>query len=202
MSEDRLHHQDGAGRRRLFLLPIAILMSMMALFSYALSTGDPSRLPSALIGKPVPAFNLPRVEGLELAGKPMPGLSNVDLARGEVSIVNVWASWCVPCREEQPVLARLAARAKAPLLGINHKDAAADAKGFLATYGNPFQRIGADRDGRVSIDFGVYGVPETFIVDGKGRIAFRHVGPITDTDIVTVLMPAIAQAQRTTTASP
>lgn len=176
-------------------LPVALFAGLAGLLYLALFWGDPSEVPSALIGKPVPDFDLPPVAGLE----GVPGLSSADLARGKVSVVNVWASWCVPCRDEHPVLEALALRlARAgdgQLVGLNYKDAPENARRFLGTLGNPFSAIGADRTGRVAIDWGVYGVPETFIVDGQGRIVYRHVGRIAPSQLDSVIMPAIAKAR-------
>ncbi len=176
-------------------LPLAVFAGLAALFYVALYSGDPSRLPSALIGKPVPDFALPPVEGLADNGKPVPGFGAADLRKGEVSIVNVWASWCVPCRTEHPFLVSLKEKSKAPLYGLSYKDEAPAARRFLGRYGNPFTAVGADRAGRTAINWGVYGVPETFIVDGRGRIVYKHVGPIDDQAIATKLLPAIAEAR-------
>lgn len=176
-------------------LPLLAFVALAGLFLVALFSGDPSRLPSALVGRPVPAFELPPVEGLMRAEAPVPGFASADLAVGKVSIVNVWASWCGPCHEEHPFLVALAARTKAPLFGIDYKDDPAEARRFIGRYGNPYTRVGADRSGRVAVDWGVYGVPETFIVDGRGRIAYKHVGPITAEAIETKLLPAIERAR-------
>jgi len=185
-----------ASRRTMWrmLLPLAIFASLAALFYVALYSGDPSRLPSALIGKKVPQFDLPGVEGLTADGRPVPGLTSADLERGGASIVNVWASWCIPCHQEHPYLTLLAERSGVPLYGLNYKDEAGAARRFLGRYGNPFKAVGVDASGRTAIDWGVYGVPETFIVDGKGRIAYKHVGPIDEAAIEDKLLPAIAAA--------
>jgi cytochrome c biogenesis protein CcmG/thiol:disulfide interchange protein DsbE len=183
-------------RLGLVLLPLLAFAALAAVFAYALRTGDPSKLPSALIGKPVPAFTLPPVEGLNSASGPVPGLAAGDLTKGRVSIVNVWASWCAPCHAEHPHLVALAERSKAPLYGINYKDRPEEARRFLGRYGNPFVAVGADVSGRAAIDWGVYGVPETFIVDGQGRIAYKHVGPITPEVIEQRLLPAIEKARQ------
>jgi cytochrome c biogenesis protein CcmG, thiol:disulfide interchange protein DsbE len=161
--------------RRTFwaILPVAIFAGLAVMLWRGLSS-DPSRLPSTMIGKTVPEFTLAPVSGL-----PSPGLASTDFKQGKVSVVNIFASWCVPCRDEHPVLMELAKRADIQLVGINNKDAAADAAQFLQSNGNPFARIGADQNGRVSIDWGGYGVPETFVVDGKGNITYKFVGPIT-----------------------
>lgn len=183
------------GFRGGFLLPLIIVAALVALFMVALQSGDPSRLPSALIGKPVPSFDLPAVEGLEEAGMPMPGFSSADLATGEISIVNVWASWCGPCIQEHPYLTALKERHNLRLMGINYKDEPAAARRFLARLGNPFDAIGADITGRVAIDWGVYGVPETYIVDGRGQIVHKIVGPLTPEAIENVVLPAVTQAR-------
>ncbi len=177
------------------VLPVGLFGLMALGFLYALYHGDPSHLPSALIGKPAPQFTLPAIPGVARNGMAVPGFSSADLGGGKVSIVNVWASWCVPCRQEQPLLGTLAERLQVPLFGIDQKDAAADAERFLSTLGNPFEKIGADGNGRVSIDWGVYGVPETYVVDGKGRIAFKYIGPLTVETIETELAPAVTKAK-------
>ncbi len=173
-------------------VPLLIFLSLAGLFWYALGTGDPSRLPSALVGKEVPAFTLPPIEGL--TGPGADGFDAGDLARGEPTIVNVWASWCVPCHEEHPLLLDLAKEPGVRLYGINYKDDPAAARRFLGRYGNPFARVGADRSGRVAIDWGVYGVPETYVISGDGKIAYRHVGPLTDEAIKDKLLPLIQKA--------
>ena len=142
-----------------------------------LGTGDPSRLPSALIGHPAPKTDLPPLAGLARDGKPVPGPDR-DF-NGAVTLVNVWASWCVPCHDEVPLLEQAREGQAHPLVGINYKDTPDNARRFLDRYGNPFAAIGADANGRASIDWGVYGVPETFVVGRDGRIAYKLVGPIT-----------------------
>jgi len=175
-------------------VPIAIFLMLAGGFGYALQ-GDPQKLPSVLIGKPAPAFQLPPLAGLKAGDNPVPGFASAELARGEVAIVNVWASWCLPCRAEHPVLAELKAKAKAPLYGLNYKDKTEDARRFLGQLGNPFTAVGADLSGRVGIDFGVYGVPETFIIDGRGRIAYKHVGPLSSEIVDAVILPEVAKAR-------
>ncbi len=189
---------DGNGvsrRRSLLIAPFLAFVAVGGLLLYALRTGDPSTLPSALIGKPVPAFTLPGVESLLADGRPVPGLSQADLTKGQVSIVNVWASWCGPCRTEHPFLDELKAKAVAAMYGINYKDQAVNARRFLGRYGNPFSAVGADTTGRVAIDWGVYGVPETYIVNGKGEIVYRHVGPISRAVVDKILLPKIEMAK-------
>jgi cytochrome c biogenesis protein CcmG/thiol:disulfide interchange protein DsbE len=130
------------------------------------------------------------------AGHPVAGFTSLDLAQGEVSVVNFWATWCVPCVEEHPVLVRLKEKTGVRVFGINYKDQPAAARRFLGRYGNPFAAVGADGNGRTAIEWGVYGMPETFIVDGKGRIAYRHVGPITAEALEAKIVPAIRAAER------
>jgi cytochrome c biogenesis protein CcmG, thiol:disulfide interchange protein DsbE len=170
-------------RRLLFLLPVLIFVGVGIGLAVGL-TRDPSTLPSALIDKPVPTFELPPIEGM-----PGEGLSSADL-KGEVSLVNVFASWCVPCRAEHPLLMALAERGVV-INGIDYKDPAEQAARWLDELGNPFARIGADRDGRVAIDFGSYGVPETFVIDRAGRIRHRHVGPLQPRDVEETLLPML-----------
>ena len=176
-------------------LPLLVFAALAGLFMFGLRTGDPSKLPSALIGKPVPEFSLPPLEGLQRDGNPVPGFSSEDLKKGEVAILNVWASWCVPCRAEHPFLVQIAKQSGVPLYGLNYKDPAGAARRFLGHYGNPFTAVGVDDNGRTAIEWGVYGVPETFIVSGEGTILYKHVGPI-DGDIITQkLMPVIEKAR-------
>ncbi|MEC9369462.1 MAG: DsbE family thiol:disulfide interchange protein [Pseudomonadota bacterium] len=194
----RADKQEASSRRPNAVLaaPLLLFAALAGLFYFGLFAGDPSKLPSALIGKPVPDFSLPPVEGLTGdQGKAMPGLSSADLRKGKVVIVNVWASWCVPCHAEHPFLTELAVKSGAPLYGINYKDDPASARRFVGRLGNPFAAVGADAKGSAAIDWGVYGVPETFIVSGDGRIAYKHVGPINGEVIEKTLLPQIAKAQ-------
>jgi len=181
--------------RRNFLvaLPLVGFLALAALFYVGLGAGDPSRLPSALIGKPVPPTELPPVPGLEVNGKAVPGLTNATFA-GSVSLVNVWASWCVPCHDEAPLLDALGKDKRIKLFGINYKDAPDNARRFLNRYGNPFAATGRDENGRTSIDWGVYGVPETFLIGRDGRIAYKLIGPITAENLRSTLMPQIEKA--------
>lgn len=180
-------------RLALVLVPLAIFAALAVLFYIRLFAGDPSKIPSALIGKAVPEFTLPALEGYSENGAPLPGLTTADL-KGRVTVVNVWASWCVPCRDENPMLLAME-RQGIPVMGINYKDRPENARRFLTQFGNPFERIGNDRNGRVSIDWGVYGVPETFVVDASGAIVHKHVGPFTAETLEAQILPAIEKAR-------
>ncbi len=187
--------RGNARTRRIWLaLPLIVFAALAGLFWYALHTGDPSLLPSAMIGKKVPEFALPALEGLTAGGAAVPGFAAQDLAQGEPTIVNVFASWCLECQAEHPLLVALGKEPGIRLYGIDYKDDAAAARRFLGRYGNPYARVGADASGRVAIDFGVYGVPETYVVTGDGRIAYRHVGPLTETAIREKLLPLLKPA--------
>jgi cytochrome c biogenesis protein CcmG/thiol:disulfide interchange protein DsbE len=181
------------GRRILVLVPLAVFLALAALFLVRLFSGDPGRIPSALIGRPAPAVDLPPMEGLERDGKPMPGLSAAEF-RGNVTVVNVWASWCIPCRDEAPFLLELASDTRIRLVGINYKDQPDNARRFLNRYGNPFLASGADQNGRAAIEWGVYGVPETFLIGRDGRIAYKLVGPLGAQNFEREMKPAIEKA--------
>jgi cytochrome c biogenesis protein CcmG/thiol:disulfide interchange protein DsbE len=187
---------ESSGKKRrnfLMLLPLIAFLALAALFLYRLGSGDPSRLPSALIGRPAPKTDLPPLAKLERDGKAVPGLSNASFP-GEVTLVNVWASWCVPCADEVPFLEKLATDKRIKLVGINYKDPTDNARRFLNRYGNPFVAVGVDDSGRTSIDWGVYGVPETYVVGRDGTIAYKLVGPVTAENLVQVLEPEIVKA--------
>lgn len=168
--------------RFIFLLPVIIFGALALVFLVRLYGGDPSVVPSVLINKPAPDFALAPLEGLRNDSGQIPGLVRADLVAAEgdarVSIVNVWASWCVPCRDEHPVLMELARDEQIRVFGINYKDRPENARRFLGALGNPYEAVGVDENGRSAIDWGVYGVPETFIVDRNGVIRHKHIGPI------------------------
>ncbi|MBJ7407033.1 MAG: DsbE family thiol:disulfide interchange protein [Bradyrhizobium sp.] len=182
-------------QRRTFLmvLPLIAFLALALLFWFRLGSGDISRIPSALIGRPAPQTVLPPLSGLQDNGAPVPGLDPAAF-KGKVTLVNVWASWCVPCHDEAPLLTELAKDKRFQLAGVNYKDAADNARRFLGRYGNPFSHVGVDANGRASIEWGVYGVPETFVVGREGTIVYKLVGPITPQNLKTVLMPELAKA--------
>jgi cytochrome c biogenesis protein CcmG/thiol:disulfide interchange protein DsbE len=182
-----------ASRNILVLLPLAAFLALAALFFVRLGAGDPSQLPSALIGREAPKTELPPLAGIERDGKAVPGLSNATFA-GAVTLVNVWASWCIPCRDEVPFLEQLSKDKRIKLVGINYKDAPDNARRFLNRYGNPFVATGTDESGRNSIDWGVYGVPENFLIGRDGKIAYKLVGPITAENLAKALGPEIEKA--------
>jgi cytochrome c biogenesis protein CcmG/thiol:disulfide interchange protein DsbE len=197
MQEKSATASNGSSARpRTLMWPLAIFTVLAIVFAFALRTGDPSKLPSALIGKTAPAIELAGLEGLTDAGRPIGGFAGSDLAKGRVSVVNFWASWCVPCVQEHPVLLALKARTGVHVYGVNYKDQAAAARRFLGRYGNPYSAVGVDGNGRAAIEWGVYGMPETFIVDGEGRIVHKHVGPITPETLEARIIPAIRAAER------
>nr|WP_295889436.1 DsbE family thiol:disulfide interchange protein [uncultured Devosia sp.] len=172
----------------LFGLPLVALLALVAVFAMSIDR-DPGLVRSVLIDKPAPAFAMAEVPELGVPGFDTAGL------KGDVTVVNVFASWCIPCRDEHPLLVALKEVTGVRLFGINQADAPENARTFLKELGNPYDAVGADRDRRVSIDWGVYGVPETFVVDANGVITFKHVGPLTPETIETELLPAIEKAR-------
>jgi cytochrome c biogenesis protein CcmG, thiol:disulfide interchange protein DsbE len=177
------------------LVPFLIFAGLTGLFGFALMTGDPAKLPSALIGRPVPATAFAPIEGLMAGGAPVPGFASGDLGNGGVSVVNFWASWCLPCVEEHPVLTELAKTSGVKVFGVNYKDQPDAARRFLGRFGNPFAVVGSDPAGRNAIEWGVYGMPETFVVNGRGEIAYKHVGPLTAESLAKKVLPAIEAAK-------
>ena len=173
-------------QRLKFLLPLLVFIAVGVYFAIGLNR-DPKLIPSVLIDKPVPEFALPGLPGGE-------GLASSRF-KGQVSVLNVFASWCVPCRIEHPVIARLARDYKVPVYGLNYKDKTDDAVAWLKRQGDPYAAIGVDADGRTGIDLGVYGVPETFIIDREGRIRHKHVGPLSADDLTRTVLPLIKELQ-------
>ncbi len=170
-------------------LPFVVFAGLGVAFYSAIYAGDPRILPSALIGKPVPNFDLAPIEGENIHG-----LTSRDLSNGKMTLLNVFASWCIPCRNEHPLLKFLSdenVKGTFQLVGINYKDSPQQARAFLKEFGNPFSNIGADVSGRTAIDWGVYGVPETYLIDGAGKIIFKHVGPLTPEAIADDILPRL-----------
>jgi cytochrome c biogenesis protein CcmG, thiol:disulfide interchange protein DsbE len=186
---------ETAPRRRsiLMALPLIVFAGLAALFWLRLGNDDPSRIPSALIGHPAPQLALPALDGLVNDGTQVPGLDPAAF-KGKVSLVNVWASWCIPCHDEAPLLTELGKDSRLQMIGINYKDTPDNARRFLGRYGNPFGAVGVDGNGRAGIEWGVYGVPETFIVGREGTIVYKLVGPILPQNIDAVLRPEIEKA--------
>jgi len=186
----------GPKRSRFWVLaPVLVFAGLAAVFMTGLRSGDPSKLPSALINQPAPSFELPALQGLTSNDNPVPGLSSKSLAGGKVTLINVWASWCGPCREEHPQLIELAKRDDIHLVGLNYKDQRENALRFLNALGNPYAAVGVDASGRTSVDWGVYGVPETFVINGKGIIVYKFTGPITEKALREEVIPAIDKAR-------
>ncbi len=175
---------------RATLIPVLLFLGFAGFAWFGLAH-DPKMIPSVLIGKPIPEFNLAALANLDL-----PALASADLKKGKVTLVNVWASWCAPCREEQPLLLELAKRGDLQVVGINNKDDPENARSFLGTMGNPFSAIGVDPTGRTTIDFGTYGVPESFLVDGQGIIRYKIIGGITAQMLNVDLPREIAKAAK------
>ncbi len=168
-----------------FLVPLALFAALAGLLYTGLQR-NPGVVSSPLVGRPLPAFALPGVPG---------GALRSDDLEQEPSLLNVWASWCAACRAEHPLLLKLAASGEVPVYGLNYKDEHGDALRWLETFGDPYRRSGHDRDGKVGLDLGVYGVPETFVIDRGGRIAHKHVGPIAEKDWEETIRPLLRRLQ-------
>jgi len=176
------------------LIPLAVFVALAAIFLTQLLSGkDISALPSALIGRPAPELKLAALDGAVSGGKPVPALTTAAI-RGKLTLVNVWASWCIPCREEHPVILGLSRDDRLNIVGINYKDRPDAALGFLGELGNPFKAIGVDPKGAAAIDWGVYGVPESFLVSPSGVILYKHVGPFDDNSVQNELLPEVEKA--------
>ncbi|MEQ8308675.1 MAG: DsbE family thiol:disulfide interchange protein [Hoeflea sp.] len=189
------NQQKASGRRWLIaFLPLVLFMGLAGVFLYQLGSGkDASEIPSVLIGSKAPSLDLPPLQGLVENGEPVPALTDA-VIDGKLSLVNVWASWCVPCRQEHPVLLELARDPRVRLVGINYKDKTPNALRFLGELGNPFAAVGVDPAGQAAIDWGVYGIPETYLVAPDGEILFKQIGPFTPESLETKLLPAIEKA--------
>jgi cytochrome c biogenesis protein CcmG/thiol:disulfide interchange protein DsbE len=185
----------GRGRRiAVALLPLAVFLGLAGVFAYQLTSGkDNSVIPSALIGKPAPALELAPLSGAVRRGQPVPALTSAAI-KGKLTLVNVWASWCVPCRQEHPIILGLSEDDRLNVVGINYKDKNDAALAFLGELGNPFSAIGVDPNGAAAIDWGVYGIPESFLVSPTGEILYKHVGPFDDNSVRNELLPAIEKA--------
>jgi cytochrome c biogenesis protein CcmG, thiol:disulfide interchange protein DsbE len=193
MSEPSATDKAPRASRWLMALPLIAFTALAGIFWFRLGSGDPSRIPSALIGHPAPQTALPALDGLTNNGAQVPGLDPASF-KGKVSVVNVWASWCIPCHDEAPLLTELGKDPRLQLVGINYKDSPDNARRFLGRYGNPFGIVGVDGNGRAAIEWGVYGVPETFIVGRQGTIVYKMVGPVTPDNINTELRAEIEKA--------
>lgn len=183
-------------RLAIALLPLVFFVALAAVFLMQLLSGrDASVIPSALIGQPAPALDLPPLEGLTRNGEPVPAPARA-AAGDRLTLVNIWASWCVPCRQEHPFLMRLAEDDRVRIVGVNYKDKSENALRFLGELGNPFDAVGIDSNGRTAIDWGVYGVPESYLVDKDGTIIYKKVGPLSEESYSQDLLPEIEAAWR------
>ncbi len=170
-------------KRLWFLIPLAVFFALATMLAFGLKL-DPHEVPSPLIDKPAPKFALTRLDDASRT-------ISLDDMRGKVWMLNVWASWCVACREEHPLLVEFSKRRVVPIYGLNYKDQRSDANGWLSRFGNPYDASLFDNEGRVGIDFGVYGVPETFVIDQNGVIRMKHIGPLTPEVIATKIEPLL-----------
>jgi cytochrome c biogenesis protein CcmG/thiol:disulfide interchange protein DsbE len=175
-------------KRLWFLVPLVAFFALALVLAVGLKL-DPREVPSPLIDKPAPKFALPRLDDAAATIR-------LDDMRGKVWVLNVWASWCVACREEHPLLVEFSKKHLVPIYGLDYKDKRADANGWLERFGNPYDASLFDSEGRVGIDFGVYGVPETFVIDQGGVIRMKHIGPLTETVIATKLLPMLERLKK------
>jgi cytochrome c biogenesis protein CcmG/thiol:disulfide interchange protein DsbE len=176
------------------LIPLAVFLGLAGIFLMQLMSGrDTSVLPSALIGQPAPELRLSALDGAMSGGRPTPALTTAAI-KGKLTLVNVWASWCVPCRQEHPVILGLSRDDRLNVVGINYKDRNDAALAFLGELGNPFSAVGIDPKGAAAIDWGVYGIPESFLVSADGVILYKHVGPFDDNSVQNGLLPAVEKA--------
>jgi cytochrome c biogenesis protein CcmG/thiol:disulfide interchange protein DsbE len=196
-SETPAQPEEGrSGKTRIVfaLLPLIIFAALAAVFFSQLQSGkDISEIPSALIGTKAPTLDMPPLAGAMFGTTPMPALTDASI-KGKLTLVNVWASWCIPCREENPIILDLAKDKRLTVVGINYKDETANALRFLGELGNPFSAIGVDPRGKAAIDWGVYGIPESYLVDANGTIVYKRVGPFDQRSLEEGLLPAIEKA--------
>lgn len=186
--------QPGSKRLLIAFLPLVLFLALSGVFLYQLGSGkNASEIPSVLIGSKAPSLDLPPLEGLVADGQVIPALTDAAI-EGKLALVNVWASWCVPCRQEHPILLELARDPRLTLVGINYKDKTPNALSFLGELGNPFAAVGVDPAGQAAIDWGVYGIPETYLVGSDGTILFKQIGPFTTESLRDKLLPAIEEA--------
>lgn len=196
MSAEKASQPSGIRRIVFALVPLVVFAGLATVFLMQLLSGkDTSVLPSALIGRPAPELKLMALDGAVRGGKPVPALTSAAI-KGKLTLVNVWASWCVPCRQEHPIVLGLSQDDRLNIVGINYKDRNDAALGFLGELGNPFQAIGVDPKGAAAIDWGVYGIPESFLVSPDGVILYKHVGPFDDNTVQNELLPAVEKALR------
>jgi cytochrome c biogenesis protein CcmG/thiol:disulfide interchange protein DsbE len=173
-----------------FLIPLVVFLGL-AIFLFVGLNRDPHEVPSPLVGRAAPAFDLPRL----VAAPPDERFAPADM-KGKVWLLNVWASWCVSCRQEHPVLLEIARRGDVPLIGLDYKDTTPEARAWLAQHGDPYQLSAVDADGRVGIDYGVYGVPETYLIDGSGTIRYKQIGPLTVEVLEQTILPLVKELRK------
>lgn len=183
-------------KRSTLLIPLALFLVLAAFLARGLSR-DPHEIPSPLVGRQAPLFELPQLQTVQANAAPAgPAMFTPASMRGQVWLLNVWASWCASCREEHPVLMAAARRGDVPLIGLDYKDAPADAQRWLAQHGDPYRLSAVDRDGRVGMDYGVYGVPETYLIDAQGIIRHKHIGPLTEAVMQEKILPMVGKLVR------